>query len=207
MSTSRSSGTAGAGARSGSSADKRDPVSSTPLQPSFDEELSQTAQAAREQTRDAAASLAGDFKEAAKTATRAVRQQATQLASDVGHELSRTAEAQKARGVEAIQGFSRAINAAAAELEGQSPLIAQYVRDAAEKVKGLSSNIEGRDVNELMKVASELARSQPLLFIGGAVAAGFALSRFLKSSANPRDEQQPGESDLSAAEGGSHAYP
>ena len=35
-----------------------------------------------------------------------------------------------------------------------------------------------------MKAATELARSQPMLFIGGAVAAGFALSRFLKSSAN-----------------------
>src|SRR4051794_34021825 len=166
MNTSRSSGTAGAGSRPSSSTSRRDPASGTPLQPSLDEELSQTAGAAREQTKsvqeqtkEAAASIAGDAKEAARTATTAVKQQAAQFASDVGHELSRTAEAQKARGVEAIQGFSRAINAAAGELEGQAPMIAQYVRDAADKVKGLSSNIEGRDVNELMKAASELARS------------------------------------------------
>src|SRR5205823_6745931 len=95
-------------------------------------------------------------------------------------------EQQKSRGAEAIQGVARAINAAAAELEGQSPLLAQYVRDAAQKVEGLSSNINGRDINELMKAASDLARSQPLLFIGGAVAAGFALSRLVKSVGSPR---------------------
>ena len=64
---------------------------------------------------EAASSLSGDVKEAAKTATRAVKEQASQLASDVGHELSQTAEHQKTRGVEAIQGFARAINAAASE--------------------------------------------------------------------------------------------
>jgi hypothetical protein len=48
-----------------------------------------------------------------------------------------------------------------------------------------------------MKATSELARSQPLLFLGGAIAAGFALSRFLKSSArSPEPEQQPLTPDL-----------
>jgi DNA-directed RNA polymerase beta' subunit len=198
MNTSRSPGAAGAGSRSVSSSSRRDPASSTSLQPSLDEELSQAAEAAQVQTRDAVASIGGDFQEAARSATTAVKQQAAQLASDVGHELSKAAQVQKTRGVEAIQGFSRAINAAAAELESQSPAIAQYVRDAAEKVKGLSNNIEGRDVNELMRAASKIARSQPLLFIGGALAAGFALSRFLKSGTDASDEQQRSPSNLSA---------
>jgi hypothetical protein len=131
----------------------------------------------------AAASLSADAKDAAKTATRAVQEQASQFAADVGHELKKTAEDQKARGVEAIQCFARAIGSAAGELDSQSPRIAQSVRDAAQKVDGLSHNISGRNVDELMNAATELARSQPMLFIGGAIAAGFALSRFLKSSA------------------------
>jgi hypothetical protein len=130
-----------------------------------------------------AASLTRDVKEAAKTTTRAVKQQASDFASDIGHELSKTVEDQKMRGVEAIQGFTQAINTAADQLEGQSPLVARYVRDAVEKVEGLSENISSRNVQELLKATSELARAQPLLFLGGAVAAGFALSRFLKSSA------------------------
>jgi hypothetical protein len=132
----------------------------------------------------AAASLSADAKEAAKTASRAVQEQASQFAADVGHELKKTAEDQKMRGVEAIQCFARAIGSAAGELDSQSPRIAQSVRDAAQKVDGLSHNISGRNVDELMNAATELARSQPMLFIGGAIAAGFALSRFLKSSAS-----------------------
>jgi hypothetical protein len=177
---------------------KSDNHSSAPLQPSLGDGMSrpdsragsqsggQTGQRAGSQgdNQDSvAASLTRDVKEAAKTTTRAVKQQATNFASDIGHELSKTAEDQKMRGVEAIQGFTQAINTAADQLEGQSPLVARYVRDAVEKVEGLSENISSRNVQELLKATSELARAQPLLFLGGAVAAGFALSRFLKSSA------------------------
>jgi hypothetical protein len=79
----------------------------------------------------AAVSLAGDMKQAALNATRAVRQQASEFAADVGHEMGRTAEQQKTRGVEALQGFARAINTAAAELEGQSATGAAEARDLA----------------------------------------------------------------------------
>jgi hypothetical protein len=147
------------------------------------------------QSDSVAASLTKDVKEAAKTATRAVKEQASDFAADIGHELSKTAEDQKARGVEAIQGFVHAINTAATELENQSPLVARYVRDAAEKVEGLSGNISSRDVKQLFKATSDLARAQPLLFLGGAVAAGFALSRFLKSSARNGESS---ESNVSA---------
>jgi hypothetical protein len=66
------------------------------------------------------------------------------------------------------------------------------VRDTAERISGFSSNVGNRSVNELAKAASDLVRQQPVLFFGGAVAAGFALSRFLKSSAN----LQPGSDDV-----------
>lgn len=202
MDTSRPSG--GAGSKShpdfSKSPTSKSPTSSqpdrnttaAPLQPSLGEHMSGSAQAGRSQASqaaDVAASLGGDIKEAAKTATRAVKEQASEFAADVGHELSKTAEAQKMRGVEAIQGFARAIDSAAAQLEHQSPQIARSVREAAHKVEGLSNNISNRSIDELLKAATELARRQPMLFIGGAVAAGFALSRFLKSSANGDREQ------------------
>jgi hypothetical protein len=127
-------------------------------------------------------SMTADVTEAAKLATRAVKEHATQFAAQVGHELSTTADDLKVRGVDALLGFARAINTAAAELESQSPLAARYARDAAEKVEGLSGNIRNRNVNELFHAAAEVAKSQPLLFFGSAMAAGFALARFLKSS-------------------------
>ena len=131
------------------------------------------------------------LRETAQTAADAVRQQAAQFAGDVGHELSRTGEAQKARGVEAMRSFARAIDSAAEELKPQSPMVARTVHEAARSVEGLSDNLSNRNVNELIELAAQLARAQPALFIGGSVAAGFALARFLKSSA-----RQPPVADL-----------
>jgi hypothetical protein len=132
------------------------------------------------------ASLSAELKDTAQTAADAVRQQAAQFAQDVGHELSKTGEAQKVRGVDAIRRFARAIDSAAAELESQSPTVAHTVHEAARRVDGLSDNLSNRNVTELIDSAARLARSQPALFVGGSVAAGFALARFLKSSARNR---------------------
>lgn len=206
MNTSRPPGP-GAGtdslARSSSSGKSGDHTSA-PLQPSLGGGMSQagsqSGQQGDGQADSVAASLTKDMKEAAKTATRAVKQQASDFAANVGEELSKTAEDQKARGVEAIQGFAHAINTAAAELENQSPLVARYVRDAVEKVEELSGNISSRDVKQLLKATSDLARAQPLLFLGGAVAAGFALARFLKSSGKngKNNESESDQANMSA---------
>jgi len=132
---------------------------------------------------DAAASLTEDLRAAAKTMSRAVKDQAADLASGVGQELSKTAENQKTKGVETIQGFARAITSAADELEGQSPGVARSIRTAAQRVESFSNNLSGRSIDELLKASGVFAKSQPLLFVGMSVAAGFALARFLKSSA------------------------
>ena len=135
---------------------------------------------------ETAASLGAGLKDTAQTAAEAVRQQATQFAEDVGHELSKTSEVQKARGVEAIRQVARAIDSAGEELESQSPQIARTVHEAARRVDGLSDSLSNRNINDLINSAARLARSQPALFFGGSIAAGFALARFLKSSARQR---------------------
>jgi HPt (histidine-containing phosphotransfer) domain-containing protein len=69
----------------------------------------------------AAASLTADVKDAAQSLRRAAAGQATEFASDVGHELKQAAAQQKTRGVDALKGFAHAIESAAGELESQSP--------------------------------------------------------------------------------------
>jgi hypothetical protein len=140
----------------------------------------------------AASSLGSGLKDTAKTATDALRQQASQFAEEVGHELERTGEGQKARGVDALRRVARAIDSAAAELENQSPAVARSVHDAARKVDGISDNLSHRDIHELVDSAIQLARTQPALFIGGSVAVGFALARFLKSSSRHRSGRSAG---------------
>ena len=104
------------------------------------------------QPRDSGPSIATGLKETAQTATDAVRQQAAQFAQDVGHELNKTGEAQKARGVEAIRRFARAIDNAASELQSQSPVVARSVHEAARRVDGLSDNLANRNVSEFVEL-------------------------------------------------------
>jgi hypothetical protein len=162
------------------------------LQPSLAEDAAEAARDFAAEAADVTASLAADLQQAAKATTRAAKEQASAFAADIGHELTQVADEQKVRGTEALEGFVRAIDRAAGELETQSPTVARYVRDAAKQVDGLSHNIRGRSVAELMRAATDLARSQPAIFFAGAVAAGFAFSRFLKSSAGDGGAQSSG---------------
>ena len=131
------------------------------------------------------AALADDIRNAATSAARAVKEQAAAVASEVGHELEKTADEQIGRGADAIRGFAGAIEAAGAELEKVSPQLARLVNDSASKIRNVSDGLGKRQVNDMVNAATDFARQQPVLFLGAAIAAGFALARFLKSSAKP----------------------
>jgi len=139
------------------------------------------------------ASNSGDFSQTAQGAVGLAKEQVTKFASGIVEQLSRSVEDQKKQGIEAIRDFARAINTAAGELEEHSPQVARFVRDAAGQVESFSGNIENKSIGDLMQQVTSLARSQPTLFIGGALAAGFALSRFIKSSTSSRMTQNGGQ--------------
>jgi hypothetical protein len=174
------------GAGSGRPVESVTPRPSSPVYPRDFESEFPHAGAEQAPSGEDAASLADGLKATARTATDALREQAAQFAQDVGDELTKTGEGQKARGAEALRQFARVIDSAAGELDSQSPTVARSVREAARRVNGLSENIANRNVNELLDSATRLARAQPALFLGGSVAAGFALARFLRSSARSR---------------------
>jgi hypothetical protein len=136
---------------------------------------------------ESAADLVNQTKETARAAAKALSSQASELASNIGSELSHTADEQKGRGADAMRGFARAVHNAADELDGQSPTVARYIRSAADSVEGLSATIRSRSVNDLVAAATDTARAHPAAFFIGAVAAGFALSRFFKSSSTSPD--------------------
>ena len=126
--------------------------------------------------------IISDVKDAAKSAGQTLKHQASDLGAEVGHELNKTASVQKEKGAEALRSFAGAMNAAADELNDQSPSVANHVRDTASKLEALSENIAEKDVSELLNSAAKLARDQPAWFIGGAVAVGFGVTRFLMSN-------------------------
>jgi hypothetical protein len=64
------------------------------------------------------------------------------------------------------------------------------LRDGGAKCRGPASSLRERSIDDLVRSLNNFARNQPAAFFGGAVLAGFALSRFLKSSAESSDEQE-----------------
>ncbi|MXP62484.1 hypothetical protein E0493_03835 [Roseomonas sp. M0104] len=77
----------------------------------------------------------------------------------------------------------------AEDLEDASPEIARHVRSAADSVDSLATALRERSVGDLVGEVNEFARRQPVAFFGAAMVAGFALTRFARSSA--RDTYPP----------------
>jgi methyl-accepting chemotaxis protein len=93
------------------------------------------------------------------------------------------AERQKSLGAAQLGGVARAVHSAAREFETQMPLVAKSVHDAAQRLEGAADSLQRQSPGELLSGLNQFARDRPGLFFGAAIAAGFAASRFLKSTA------------------------
>lgn len=136
--------------------------------------------------------LLSAVRDTANASMEAVKAQATDLASNVGEEISKVAETQKVRGADQITGMAKAIDSAAAQLAKDSPQLASTVRSLGQKLESLSKAFREKSVSELVNSASDVARNQPVAFMAGSLAAGFAFARFLKSTARGHGVPTPG---------------
>ncbi len=108
---------------------------------------------------------------------------ASEAADKIKSRTRDAAEQQKEAGAEHISGVADAMKAAADDLEGKVPLAAEYVDDLAGQLGSVASALRQRNIDDMVGNVADFARKQPTAFFAGAVAAGFALSRFAKSSA------------------------
>ena len=112
-----------------------------------------------------------------------VAESAKGLASQAGEKLLSSVEEQKAAGADFVAGMAGAIRRAANEFDSDVPQAAQYIRLAADQIDTVSDAFRRRDVSQLLSEVQGFARRQPTAFLGAAVIAGFAVVRFLKTSA------------------------
>lgn len=110
---------------------------------------------------------------------------------EVKQSAQSAAERQKHVGAEKIEGIARAVHGAADELESQLPDAAGYVHDAADRLHRASASLRERSLDEMLSGFTRFAREQPAAVFGGAVLAGFALSRLLKSSGDAERHDGP----------------
>ncbi|MDQ2694398.1 MAG: hypothetical protein M3Z21_03280 [Pseudomonadota bacterium] len=124
------------------------------------------------------------------------RAKAQEVGQEVTAEARRLMEDAKSRGesllaeqkratADEVAGVAQALRKSAQEMHQQEhpPLITPYLERTADSIDRMASALRERDLNSLVRQVENFARRQPALFLGGAVAVGFLLARFLRSSA------------------------
>jgi hypothetical protein len=106
------------------------------------------------------------------------------VAEAVKEETREAADHAKSRSADKIDGLTRAIHGAADELGQQVPQVASYVHAAADRVEGASQALRDRSIEEMAADFAAFTRRQPGAAFALSALAGFALTRFLKSSAS-----------------------
>ena len=125
---------------------------------------------------------------------------ATNLARTVKDKAVGVVEEQKATAAEQVDSVARLIEDVAGKVEQEVPVIAPYLREAASSIHRVSSGLRERSSDDLLQEVSEFGRRRPAALVGASLIAGFALARFLKSSADRRAGAERDRAGQTAAE-------
>ena len=104
-------------------------------------------------------------------------------ASEAGDRVKGMAAEQKDFLAGQIGGVADAMEKAANDLEASNASSAGYARMIASGAETVSDTIRNHDVEEIVAMAQDFGRKQPVAFMGAAALLGFAASRFLLASA------------------------
>jgi hypothetical protein len=120
---------------------------------------------------------------AAEAAYDRAREDVRAIGETAKESIADYAEVQKSHVSEGLQQFAAAVQRASEELrENDQTMAGQVVREAADGLSQLSKSIGGSTAPELLDSVRRFGRDNPAAFIGGAVLAGLALGRFMRSS-------------------------
>ena len=129
-----------------------------------------------ERARRKAGEFAGDLK-----------RQAEESVEDVRERARSAVDQQKDAAAGSIEGVAQALRSASDDLEHRGqPMVAQYSRQVAEGLESMANWVSRRNIDDLVGGVEDFARQRPVAFMGGAMVAGFALARFMKSSSARR---------------------
>lgn len=99
------------------------------------------------------------------------------------------AEEQKHALVARLDGVSNSLDKVAGELEQKGESSAHYVRMVADGASKLTSTVRDNSVDNILAMAEDFGRKQPVAFMGAAALLGFVASRFMVASASRRAEE------------------
>lgn len=124
-------------------------------------------------TQDASLSeLARKAKDDALEAVEPMKEQAAELA-----------EQQKKSSATRLQSLAEAVHGAADQVGKEQPKAAEVIHKGAIQIEKASRALKDNTLEDLARMANKAAHDRPIAFIVGSMAAGFAISRFLRATA------------------------
>ena len=124
-----------------------------------------------------------------------VKQQAAAIGDEAMTQLEGVTD--KAKGLAADQkdllvaqlgGVSGALQKVAGELDSSGEAGSRYVRMLADGAEKLTSTVRDNDVDQIIGIAQDFGRKQPVAFMGAAALLGFVASRFVLASASRKPD-------------------
>ncbi len=138
-------------------------------------------------------SAAFDF---ANTSAETLKGQASQV-MDAAKDVAATAQdrlqdkifEQKGIGADYVGNFADTMRRAASQFDVDAPAAGTYIRKAAAQVESAADALRNGELGDLIQGAQKFARSQPTVFFGLTLLAGFGVIRFLKSASEASDRE------------------
>jgi len=117
------------------------------------------------------------------------QEQVQKTAAEARERGKAMAEEQKRTAAHGMGRFAESLHKVADQFEqdGQSS-VANYTHQAANGIDNIASKVRGKDTGELIGDVEEYARSNPALFLAGAVAVGFGLSLLMHAAQGKTSE-------------------
>jgi hypothetical protein len=102
-----------------------------------------------------------------------------QRAGNMGFQQADQAKQQAAQGLNQLASTVRRVST---DMQEDQPMIANVANTAADQTERIASFLRDTDAREIVRTVEDVARRQPLLFVGGGFLLGLAASRFLKAA-------------------------
>lgn len=135
---------------------------------------------------DTGESSTGSAKEMMGQAGQKMREEAAHFASQAQQKAAGEIERRKATASQTLGQFANAIRKAGDELaEGEQSVAGRFVGQAADGLENFARTLSDKRPEELLDSVRDFSRRNPTAFVAGAVLAGLAIGRFLRSSEQP----------------------
>lgn len=139
-----------------------------------------------------------------------LKHDASHLKDTVGSRAKEETESRKGEAVQAAESASSALKTAADDLRNNPDApewMASALQQAARKIEGLASHVDGRSVDQLGRDISEFARRKPGTFLAASAAAGFAAARVLRAGMDKKRHDQDSDQGASISSDNAQGWP